>query len=881
MQKTYNIVGSFKGTEQIARGFQRVRSESERTTRSIVEGARTESKAVRESAREQARARREVLQGHQLQLRQMRQQQRELQQERQRALTMIGVGTAGLAGTAGGIKVAADFEASMTELRLSIQEVGRGGATDLAKLNEQMARLEQLAVKLGNRLPGTTKDFVDLFISMKEGGIATETILGGAGDAVANLAVLTKSDPKVLGKQFAQVGMAYNLKPEEYLQATETFHKLYRKGVTPEELIEGSKFFAPRAGVPLGLTGIKGLTASGELLGALRRRGLEGGVGGRELSMMMTRMTFSTKPQQEKLAELKKKGIDLQFFNKQGEFAGTENMVAQLEKLKKLSPKDKLEALHKLFTAESSAPASQLIDLGVEGLRQYRAELEAVVPTQQAVNQLQKDFGQKWEAMMGTGQNVVVRLFTPMMDSLKPIVDTTNQVLASLEGWSKENPEIAKFATTLIGLGSTTLIVVGGFKAATTTLGLWRLATRLATAENAMLRTSMAATGAQAGVTSRQLQTTGAGWGARLGSSIGKGLLLAGAVYGLELWLEGAANSAAAKEEARAAGESLGEILRQGAKQRIAFMTDDVRREMQRAQSLTEGPHRATVLLGQEKAHTTETSPWSETPSKFMNNLKKLTELRTEVAGLTPEDSRYPHAQKEVAIHERRVLGDIAGQKMTNSEQVGALLDEMRKRMEAAGTLKHFGAFELAVQQVYPGLFAELQTRREKEAETARALSDTTQELNRFKSTLSTLTLPPGFGFGGPSTGPGTGTGGGGPVVPFSFGSPGRPKWKALEPPKIFQSRAMGGDVKSEGFVKVHAGEQIVPANVTRGVEPIGRSAGGSITLNNNVKLTIDGSASAQVKAEIKREIERSVLLAGDKVIAIIEERARDYLARI
>lgn len=242
MDSRYEIHASFKGIALVVSDFKRIWDEALRTSRAMREGVQAEQRARREATRsteredrarlqaarqrereasrealqavrqaEQAqrnmiRARerlyREDLQAHQRYISQLRKQQSELEDKKSKSGRQVVMGAIGLGLTATGVRTAANFEAAMTELRLSIARA-KDGAVDLELLNSQMSDLETLAVKLGNRLPGTTEDFVKLFISLKQGGMATKDILGGAGEAIANLAVLTHSDPAVLGKQFA------------------------------------------------------------------------------------------------------------------------------------------------------------------------------------------------------------------------------------------------------------------------------------------------------------------------------------------------------------------------------------------------------------------------------------------------------------------------------------------------------------------------------------------------------------------------------------------------------------------------------------------------------------------------------------------------------
>src|SRR5260370_7678919 len=91
-----------------------------------------------------------------------------------------------------------------------------------------MARFQTLGIKLGNTLPGSTQDFVEMFTVLKQGGMQTERILGGAAQAVANLAVVTHQNPAELGKEFAQLGEMFQLNTQkEWNQAPSVFAPVY------------------------------------------------------------------------------------------------------------------------------------------------------------------------------------------------------------------------------------------------------------------------------------------------------------------------------------------------------------------------------------------------------------------------------------------------------------------------------------------------------------------------------------------------------------------------------------------------------------------------------------------------------------------------------
>jgi TP901 family phage tail tape measure protein len=288
---------------------------------------------------------REKMRLRQQSMRMMRDEQQMLQSSM--AFGGVGTGAVGIGTLAlvkKGVGTAGDFEASMADLRLSIQELGKDGHINLTQLSADMNRFEQLGMKLGNRLPGTTQDFIEMFSTLKQGGLSTKTILDGTGEAVANLAVITGNVPKEIAQPFAQYAQQFQLTGEEAKKLSDTLARLkFATGLDPAELIEGSKFFQLRAGAPLGLTGLQGAEQGGRMLAVLRSFGLEGGIGGRELGGFVGHLGFKSKEQQKALAELRGKGINLEFFDKKGKFQGFENMFAQMEKLRKLSSEDFLK----------------------------------------------------------------------------------------------------------------------------------------------------------------------------------------------------------------------------------------------------------------------------------------------------------------------------------------------------------------------------------------------------------------------------------------------------------------------------------------------------------------------------------------------------------
>jgi Phage-related minor tail protein len=228
----------------------------------------------------------------------------DLRKDLRQGLALAGVGIGTLAALKKGVDVAGDFEASMADLRLSIEETSKDGQVNVSKLGNEMDRFEQLGMRLGNALPGSTQDFIQMFAALKQGGLSTNSILEGTGEAVANLAVITHQLPKDLADPFAQYVQQFQLTGKEAMQLSDTLGKLkFSTGLDPQSLIEGSKFFQLRVGSALGYKGLQGAEQGGLFLATLKRYGLEGGLGGREASMFLAHMIT----QKKALAQVKLK----------------------------------------------------------------------------------------------------------------------------------------------------------------------------------------------------------------------------------------------------------------------------------------------------------------------------------------------------------------------------------------------------------------------------------------------------------------------------------------------------------------------------------------------------------------------------------------------
>jgi TP901 family phage tail tape measure protein len=601
-------------------------------------------------------------------------------------------------------------------------------------------------------------------------------IINGIGEATAYLAVATDASPKELAKDLAQYGQQFQLAAGEYLELANLFAKIRAgAGLESGTLIEGSKYFQLRAGAPLGLKGIQGARQGALLMASVKELGLEGTVGGTGLSNF-----FSELAKKKKLDALRKNfGIDLNIFDKKGNFLGVEQVFSEMEKFRKLSTQQQINALNQLGGDQGMAAGMVMIQKGAEGWQKIVDKVERASDLQSTINVKTETFNSKLEAVLGTGENLVARTFTPLLNKLKPAADGVNTLLAGMEGFAKSNPALSNTLTSIVGLGSTYLVVSGGIGAAQRSLALWRMTGRIAAAENAALSASMRGVGTQATVTALQIQTANRSlmtdartFGRRFGTTFmrGVGIAIAGVAIADLI-------TSKFRDELDKARQDLADSQAQGYEV-YKKLPKDKQREFAPREAA-----QALEALNQKGALKRAFNP------SIWESLNSIPGLIGMSASDMPYARGFTSFEKGTAAEQIRKLAPSLGdvdvmRHFIAKVQAGALgLDyKQRERLLQAA--------EAAFPQVF------------KQAEDKfKQLGFTIEGLNpNLRSTSEIIT---------------------GSLNPAIEGATKRlnligpvPNENGV-PPLGFPSRASGGDVLRNGLAYVHRGEMITPANVT------------------------------------------------------------------
>lgn len=369
---------------------------------------------------------------------------------------MMATGVGVLKAMSPVISAYADLEEANASLRASMMD--STGAVD-----KNFKGISNLAEKLGDQLPGTTADFYQLFETMMNNGVKSESILRGVGKAASFLAVDLKMPYAAAGEFAARMKEATGVADEEMLKFMDTISRANSLGIGASEM----QYAFSRSAGSLKMLGLQGLQASKDMTvfyASLIRGGMSGETAATSFNNLMQNVLDKKKFQ--KFAETAKaNGLSFQFFDKEGKFMGVENLVAQFSKMKDLSTTKKAELVQALTGGGADGQAlNTIIQNGTAGYQKMRAEMEKKAALNDKINTKLATLKSMWEATTGTITNMLAAIGEGLGPILKPIVDMIGKIAGTLKEWFAENPRMAQFITMVVSLVGVFLTLMGAVK---------------------------------------------------------------------------------------------------------------------------------------------------------------------------------------------------------------------------------------------------------------------------------------------------------------------------------------------------------------------------------------------------------------------------------
>lgn len=354
-----------------------------------------------------------------------------------------------------------DLESAATELQSALMKTGGVVGPEFEQIND-------LAINLGNTLPGTTADFQAMMTMLMRQGVSANAVLNGMGEAAAYLGVQLKMPPAAAAEFVAKLQDATRTAEKDMLSLVDTIQRTFNLGVDPTNML-GAFGSLGAAMDMIQMKGLQGAKALAPLVAMLDQSGLVGSSAGNALRKLF-QAGFDAKKVSDANDVLKQFGVTLSFVNQQGEFAGLDNFFKQLAKFKALSTEARTMAISELWGNDDEVlrALTPLIEKGAAGYAEMSARMREQASIQERIGAQLSTLRNLWEALSGTFTNVLAALGALWGPELKAVTVWLNEMSTRLQQMTGTSAGLFKWVTGLAGGLGLLLLAFAGL---TTVLG--------------------------------------------------------------------------------------------------------------------------------------------------------------------------------------------------------------------------------------------------------------------------------------------------------------------------------------------------------------------------------------------------------------------------
>lgn len=397
-----------------------------------------------------------------------------------------GAGAAGVAYATSrplGAITRAFMPAEDASMQLRASMMGADG-----KVSAEFQQIDALAKRLGDRLPGTTADFIEMMTMLRRQGLSAQSILGGTGEAAAYLGVQLKMPATDAAEFAAKMQDSTRTAEKDMMGLMDTIQRTYYLGVDPQNMLAGFNKLSPAMRL-IKKEGVAGANALAPLLVMMDQTGMAGESAGNAL-----RKVFQSGVDMKKFGDANdllkdfKAGFQLDFTDGKGNFGSIDNLFAQLGKLKQLNDVQRGAVMKEMFgdDAETIQVVETLIAKGVAGYQEVAAKMQAQADLRTRVNEQLTTLTNVTEAAQGSFTNALSEIGAAVAPQLKTMIQWLGERANAFGAWVRENPKlaatmfwvaasIAAVAAVVAGLALTVAAVLGPMaimRFALTTLGI-------------------------------------------------------------------------------------------------------------------------------------------------------------------------------------------------------------------------------------------------------------------------------------------------------------------------------------------------------------------------------------------------------------------------
>lgn len=332
------------------------------------------------------------------------------------------------------------------------------------RVSAEYERLLALAKDLGNRLPGSTTDFINMLTILRREGISSAAVLGGVGEAAAYLAVQMKMPVEQAASFAAQMQDATRTSERDMMGLMDVIQRTFYLGVDSEKMLAGFTRLSPVLSL-LRKDGLGAATDLAPLLVMMTQTGMAGDAAGNAI-----RKVFQAGVDAKKLEKANDAlktagaGFQLNFTDGAGNFAGIDRVFEQLQKLQGIkSDITRTGVMKALFgdDSETLQVVGTMMTKGLAGYEEIIAKMERQAALKERVDAQLKTLTNLWDAATGTFSNVMAAAGETIGDDLKQLTQWLGQVSDAAGKWIGENRELVAWGMRVAGVLAALYVVFG------------------------------------------------------------------------------------------------------------------------------------------------------------------------------------------------------------------------------------------------------------------------------------------------------------------------------------------------------------------------------------------------------------------------------------
>lgn len=375
------------------------------------------------------------------------------------------IAASGAAIMAGGQKLAAPLRAvvgAFMPAEVSETQLNASMMTKTGAVGPEFQQILELATRLGDRLPGTTAEFIGMMTMLRRQGMTSQAILGGLGESAAYLGIQLRMPVTAAAEFAAKMQDATQTSEKDMMGLMDVIQRAFYLGVDPSNMLQG--FTKMSAVMPF--LGEKGLQAShmlAPLLVMMDQTGMAGESAGNAIRKVV-QLSLDAGKLAKANRVLADEGIELSFATKGGKFAGLDNLFTQLDKLKGVeSDVKRIAAMKKLFgdDAETHQVLNTIMEKGLDGYREVVDKMEAQADLRKRVDSQLKTVSAAAEAAQGSFTNMLKDMGATIAPDLVLILNKLGAMANAVGGWTRENQGLVKWVLRLVSVVAIGAVAIG------------------------------------------------------------------------------------------------------------------------------------------------------------------------------------------------------------------------------------------------------------------------------------------------------------------------------------------------------------------------------------------------------------------------------------